>query len=429
MSNAVVIGAQWGDEGKAKIIDYLTRNSDIIIRFQGGANAGHTVVVDGEKYVFHMVPSGIIYPSKVCVIGNGVVFDAEQFLCEIKELQQRGIELEKRVLISDCAHLVLPYHKILDSVSESHMKNSKIGTTGRGIGPAYADKAYRTGIRTGDLYQWDHFVEKLTLMHQQKNLLLERMYDHSLQNGLDETIAYFKDIRDTILPYITDTSGFIFNQMQKGKTILFEGAQGTLLDIDHGTYPFVTSSSTVSGAACTGAGVAPSAINHVIGIVKAYTTRVGNGPFPTELSDETGKRLQSEGNEFGATTGRPRRCGWLDSVALRKSIQLNGFTRIALTKLDVLNNFDEIPICTHYELNGKKVEHFPSIQQNLGAVKPIYEYHAGWKSDIAECKKFSDLPQNAIKYVQRIRQLCYNVPFLLISVGSDRNQTIEVEPV
>jgi adenylosuccinate synthase len=429
VANTVVVGSQWGDEGKAKVIDYLTERSDIIIRFQGGANAGHTVVVGEDKFVFHTVPSGIISPNKVCIISNGVVFDAEQFLGEIDDLQKKNISIENRLFISDIAHLVFPFHKTLDLAFEAYMKGNKIGTTGRGIGPAYADKINRIGIRTGDLLDWNNFTGKVTVAYNYKKFLIEKFYNFPFDCSLDELLARYDGIRTRIVPLIRDTGHYIFNALQQKKRLLFEGAQGTFLDIDHGTYPFVTSSNTISGCACTGSGIGPSAIDHVVGIVKAYTTRVGNGPFPTELNDSIGERLRAEGGEFGATTGRPRRCGWFDSVVVRKAVQLNGLTRIALMKLDVLNMFDEIQICTHYEINGKKVTDFPSVSLDVEKVVPVYESHQGWKSDISQCKKVSELPSLAMKYVKRIQEICYKVPLLMISVGPERNQTLEVEPI
>ncbi len=429
MPNTIIMGSQWGDEGKAKVIDYLTERSDVIIRFHGGANAGHTVVVDGDKFVFHMVPSGIMYPLKTCVVSNGVVFDAEQLLIEVDELKEKGISIDNRLFVSDLAHMVLPYHKLLDVTRESDSNKIKIGTTGRGIGPTYADKVNRTGIRTGDLYDWDIFTAKLKVAFAEKREIVEKIYQSEFTIDLNETLEKYREIRERILPLLTDTGNYIYNCLLQNKNLLFEGAQGTFLDIDHGTFPFVTSSNTVSGAACSGAGVAPSTIDHVVGIVKAYTTRVGNGPFPTELLDSTGEQLRKMGAEFGATTGRPRRCGWLDSVVIRKAIQLNGFTRIALTKLDVLSNFKEIKICTHYEIDGKKVENFPTNSSAIEKIVPIYETHPGWDGDITGITKVSELPENAVKYVKRIQELCYNVPALIISVGPERSQTIEVEPI
>ncbi len=429
MPNAVIVGSQWGDEGKAKVIDYLTERSDIIIRFQGGANAGHTVIVDGKKFVFHLVPSGLMYPGKVCIVGNGVVFDAEQFLREVDELNESGISVKDSLFVSNLAHLVLPYHKAQDNACEASMGKGKIGTTGRGIGPAYADKANRCGIRAGDLVDWDIFVTKFKQMFAVKKQLVEKLYNTEFTLSEDEILDNYKKVRERMLPFIIDTATYLYTATQNKKHLLFEGAQGTFLDIDHGTYPFVTSSNTISGSACSGCGVGPTVIDHVIGITKTYTTRVGNGPFPTELNDATGEQLRKDGGEFGATTGRPRRCGWFDSVMIRKAIQLNGITRLALTKLDVLNNLDEIKVCTHYEINGKKTDQYPSTLNELEKAIPVYESLEGWKSDISGCKKMSDLPSKALAYYNRLLKLCYDVPALILSVGPDRNQTIEITPL
>jgi adenylosuccinate synthase len=429
MPNAVVVGTQWGDEGKAKVIDYLAENSDIIIRYQGGANAGHTVIVAGKKFVFHMVPSGIMYPDKLCLVSNGVVFDAEQFLREVDELIDSGISVENRLFVSDLAHLVLPYHKALDTANESNMGNGKIGTTGRGIGPAYADKASRTGIRAGDLLDWDSFTKKFTENFETKRKIIENVCSVPFNLNKEEIIASYWNFRARLLPFITDTAFLIFSEHKKGKRLLFEGAQGTFLDIDHGTYPFVTSSNTLSGSACTGSGIGPAAIDHVIGIVKMYTTRVGNGPFPTELNCATGDFLRKTGGEFGATTGRPRRCGWFDAVLVRKAVQLNGLTRLALTKLDVLNGLDEIKICTHYEIDGKKTDQYPSSLSQLEKAVPIYETLQGWKCDITGCKSYKDLPSEAISYIEQVKKLCYSVPVLIVSTGPDRIETLSVEPI
>ena len=355
MPNAVIVGTQWGDEGKAKVIDYLTERSDLVIRFQGGANAGHTVIVDGKKFVFHLVPSGVMYNNKTCIVGNGVVFDMEQFLLEVDDLKKYDISVDNRLFVSSNAHLVLPYHKAHDAARESSRGKGKIGTTGRGIGPAYADKVSRIGLRAGDISNWDLFKEKFMDGFNHHKSVITRIYNADFDLDATEILDRYKVVRERILPFISDTAHMIFEAQRAGKQLLFEGAQGTFLDIDHGTYPFVTSSNTISGCACNGSGIGPSAIDHVIGIVKTYTTRVGNGPFPTELNDTTGELLQREGGEFGATTGRVRRCGWFDSVMVRKAVQVNGLTRFALTKLDVLNKLDEINICTHYEIDGKKV--------------------------------------------------------------------------
>jgi adenylosuccinate synthase len=428
MPNAVIVGTQWGDEGKAKVIDYLAGFCDIVIRFHGGANAGHTVIANKEKFIFHLVPSGIMYPGKTCIVGNGVVFDIEQFLKEVDELRGKNITVDGRLFVSDLAHLVLPYHKLQDSANESAMGAGKIGTTGRGIGPAYADKAARIGLRVGDLVDWDAFKVKLGRNFEIKKQLLS-FYKQPFPLKLEEMVEQYRGLRTRMLPFIADTSSLLNTAAKNGKSLLFEGAQGTFLDIDHGTYPFVTSSNTIAGAACTGAGVGPSLIHHVVGIVKAYTTRVGNGPFPTELDNELGGRIRSEGGEFGATTGRPRRCGWFDSVLLRRSAQLNGLTRLALTKLDVLNSLDEVQICTHYEIGGKKTDIFPTTMEAAQKATPCYETMPGWKSDLSRCKKLLDLPPNAMKYVKRLQELCYGLPLLLLSIGPDRSQTIEVEPL
>jgi adenylosuccinate synthase len=428
MPNAVIVGTQWGDEGKAKVIDYLSRSCDIVIRFHGGANAGHTVIADGRKFIFHLVPSGIMYPHKICVVSNGVVLDIEQFLKEIDELTLKNISVEGRLFISDCAHLVLPYHKLQDVASETAMGNAKIGTTGRGIGPAYADKASRSGLRVGDMIDWDSFSEKFRNNCETKKLLLSA-YGQPFTLNIGDCLEQYRSMRTRILPFITDTSALLYSASKSGKSLLFEGAQGTFLDIDHGTYPFVTSSNTISGAACTGAGIGPSSIHHVIGIVKAYTTRVGNGPFPTEQANETGQRIREKGGEFGATTGRPRRCGWFDSVLLRRSAQMNGLTRLAITKLDVLSDLDEIKICTHYEIDGKRVDLFPSRAGILEKAVVRYESLPGWKTDLFGCKTMADLPANALRYVNRLQELCYGIPLLLVSIGPDRSQTMEVEPL
>ncbi|MDR3013140.1 MAG: adenylosuccinate synthase [Chitinispirillales bacterium] len=429
MPNSVIVGAQWGDEGKAKVIDYLTEGADLVIRFQGGSNAGHTVIVDGVKYVFHLVPSGIISPGKICIIGNGVVVDPEQLLKEIDELAVNGIDASGRLFVSNLAHLVLPYHKALDLAAESGLGAGKIGTTGRGIGPAYADKVSRLGLRMDDLYDWDVFCKKFMTGFDAAKRKIELLYGGEFSLNADEILNRYGEMRENLLPFIEDTCRYIFKAERSGKKLLFEGAQGTFLDIDHGTYPFVTSSNTVAGSACIGAGVGPQSIHHCVGIVKTYTTRVGNGPFPTELNDAIGEELRNAGKEFGTTTGRPRRCGWLDAVMVRKAVQLNGITRLALTKLDVLSDLDEIKICTHYEISGKRVEQYPSSERELAEAVPIYKTLPGWKRDISECKSFTDLPVEAVDYINVIRNQCYDIEVLIVSVGPDRSQTIEVKSI
>ena len=429
MSCTVVVGAQWGDEGKAKTIDYLSERADIIVRFQGGANAGHTVVVGSDTYVFHLVPSGIIYPGRTCLISNGVVLDAEQLLHEIDELSARGIDMAGRLFVSDRAHLALPYHRAQDLAAERDKGSKKIGTTGRGIGPAYADKSSRRGLRAGDLRDWDRFASRLAKAVERKGELIRAYYGADYALEPEAVVQSYQTVRERLLPMLTDTSQLLFDAIRAGKRVLFEGAQGTFLDIDHGTYPFVTSSNTIAGSVCVGAGIGPSSITNVVGIVKAYTTRVGNGPFPTELLDDAGEHLRRVGGEFGATTGRPRRCGWFDSVLLRKSIELNGMTRMALTKLDVLSEVDEIRICTHYRIDGKCTGRFPSDLHELERAEPVYETLPGWKQPLQAAATLSELPCAAQAYVARLRELCYDVPLLLLSVGADRSRTIEIEPV
>jgi adenylosuccinate synthase len=428
MPNTIVVGTQWGDEGKAKVIDYLTRSADVIVRFQGGANAGHTVIAEGKKFVFHLVPSGIINPDKVCLVGNGVVFDAQQFLHEVDELRTMGISVDERLFVSDLAHLVLPFHRLEDAAAESY-RDGQIGTTGRGIGPAYQDKVARTGIRVGDLLDWELFTAKFNRAFSAKRALITGLYGSPFNCDAAAVLDEYRGVRAALLPFVTDTAERLSSALRAKKRLLFEGAQGTFLDVDHGTYPYVTSSNTISGAACTGSGIGPRAIDHVVGIVKAYTTRVGNGPFPAELTDSVGEKLRSVGGEFGATTGRPRRCGWFDSVMVRKAVQLNGLTRFALTKIDVLNDLDTIDICTHYEIDGKKVEQYPSQCSLVERAKPVYETLEGWKADLAGCTRYADLPAKAIAYIERLRALCYGIPLLIVSTGPDRKQTIEVEPL
>jgi len=429
MSNSVIVGAQWGDEGKAKIIDVLTKQSDIIVRFQGGANAGHTVIVDGTQYVFHLIPAGIIYPGKSCLIGNGVVVDLHQLLHEKNEIQDKGIDCANRLFISDSAHIVLPYHIATDKAQENSMGGNKIGTTGRGIGPAYADKVSRKGIRVGELRYWDQFTKKLKINFDSKKCYIEQILKQSFTLNFDEIVANFQSLRDEVVPMIIDSSCYLFEQIQQGKKVLFEGAQGTFLDNDHGTYPYVTSSNTLAGAVCTGAGVGPSMIDNVVGIVKTYTTRVGNGPFPTELSDSTGEHLQQRGGEFGATTGRPRRCGWFDAVMIRKSIQVNGITHFALTKLDVLDELDEIKVCVKYKIGDTISEQYPSDPLALSQAIPVYETLPGWKADSSKARSFEQLPANAQAYIQFLQKQCYNAPIHIVSVGRERNETFQITPL
>lgn len=423
MSNTVVIGAQWGDEGKGKIVDLLSAESQVIVRFQGGANAGHTIKTSNGETILHLVPSGILFPQTLCIIGNGVVLDAEVFLEEIGNLSQKGIDVSpKRLCISKKCHLVLPYHKALDKAREAKKAQNKIGTTGRGIGPAYEDKAARTGIRAADLADPKLLETKINHALIEKNALLHGLYHYEPMNG-EEILQKMLAIAPKLLPYIQDADQKIHEAIDADKNILFEGAQGIHLDIDHGTYPFVTSSNTVAGGACAGCGIAPGDIDRIIGVVKAYSTRVGSGPFPTELLDDAGNYLRASGHEFGATTGRPRRCGWFDAVILRESCRLNGITDIALTKLDVLQNLPVLKICVAYMLDGKKIDYPPQEEGALSRVTPVYEEFSGFEDDIDKCRKFSDLPKEAQNYVRVIEKLT-GTPISMISVGPDRDQNI-----
>lgn len=423
MANTVIIGAQWGDEGKGKIVDMLSAQSQVIVRFQGGNNAGHTIKVKGEETILHLIPSGILHDGKICLIGNGVVLDPAVFLSEVDHLAARGIDVAPtRLGISKKTHLIMPYHKSLDKAREAKRAGHKIGTTGRGIGPCYEDKAARVGLRAGDLADPGLVREKVRHALLEKNVLLRDLYKFE---PLDENAVCDEllGLAPRLLPYLTDVDARIHETMLAGQNVLFEGAQGIHLDIDHGTYPFVTSSNTVAGNAAAGSGVAPGALNRIVGIVKAYTTRVGSGPFPTELLDDTGSYLRTKGHEFGATTGRPRRCGWLDAVVLRETVRLNGLTDIALTKLDVLQNLPALQICVAYELDGKRLEYLPQEEGALGRVTPVYEELPGFEDDISECTAFEELPGTVQGYIRRIEELS-GVKVSMISVGADRRQTI-----
>ena len=423
MANTVIIGAQWGDEGKGKIVDMLSARSQVIVRFQGGNNAGHTIKVKGEETILHLIPSGILHDGKICLIGNGVVLDPAVFLSEVDHLAARGIDVAPtRLGISKKTHLIMPYHKSLDKAREAKRAGHKIGTTGRGIGPCYEDKAARVGLRAGDLADPGLVREKVRHALLEKNVLLRNLYKFE---PLDENAVCDEllGLAPRLLPYLTDVDARIHETMLAGQNVLFEGAQGIHLDIDHGTYPFVTSSNTVAGNAAAGSGVAPGTLNRIVGIVKAYTTRVGSGPCPTELLDDTGSYLRTKGHEFGATTGRPRRCGWLDAVVLRETVRLNGLTDIALTKLDVLQNLPALQICVAYELDGKRLEYLPQEEGALGRVTPVYEELPGFEDDISECTAFEELPGTVQGYIRRIEELS-GVKVSMISVGADRRQTI-----
>lgn len=423
MANTVIIGAQWGDEGKGKIVDLLSSDSDLIIRYQGGANAGHTIKTGGKETILHLIPSGILHPDSRCVIGNGVVLDPEIFLKEVKALKEKGVDVSPaRLAISKKAHLIMPYHKSLDKAREAKRAGEKIGTTGRGIGPCYEDKAARIGLRAADLANPDLVRKKVAHALLEKNALLKDLYKFDPLDA-EKVSADLLALAPEILPYIQDTDEIIHKAKDEKKELLFEGAQGVHLDIDHGTYPYVTSSNTVSGGAAPGSGIAPTDIDKVIGVAKAYTTRVGSGPFPTELLDDAGSYLQTQGHEFGATTGRPRRCGWLDAVILRDSVRLNGFSGLALTKLDVLQNLPQLKICVAYELDGKRLEHLPQNEGDLERVKPIYETLPGFEDSIDQCKNYADLPVEVKNYIKRIEELS-GIPVEYVSVGPDREQTI-----
>ncbi len=421
----VVVGAQWGDEGKGKVIDLLTERADIVARYQGGHNAGHTVVVGKEEFILHLIPSGILHKGKQCVIGNGVVVDPAALLEEMDGLQKRGIRFDKNLLISGNAHLIMPYHKALDVASENLKGNKKIGTTGRGIGPAYADKTGRKGIRMADLRDPELFREKLTANTGEANFLLDRYYNAppvQPDQVYEEYLGYAKRLKK----YIVDTTLYLNGAVRKNKKVLAEGAQGTHLDVDHGTYPFVTSSNPTAGGACTGLGIGPRAITEVMGIVKAYTTRVGSGPFPTELENELGELLRTRGKEFGATTGRARRCGWADTLVIRHAVRVNGMTSVAITKLDVLDDLDELKICVGYRYNGKLYEEMPSEIAVLEKGEPQYITMPGWRRSTIGIKKYDDLPKKARAYVEKLCKLSGVKP-AIISTGARRDETIMLE--
>ncbi len=424
MSSVVVVGSQWGDEGKGKIVDLLTRYADCIVRFQGGNNAGHTLVVNGRKYIFHIIPSGILYQDKQCMIGNGVIIDPQILLGEIHSLAEKQLPVTPdRLMISENAHLIVEYHKRLDQAQEaSRSAGKRIGTTGRGIGPCYADKTARTGIKIGDLLDEQLLREKLKSNLDEKNFLLTKRYGED-PVSFDEVVADLLRCGEQLTPFLGNVSVALDTARKQGRNILFEGAQGTQLDIDHGTYPFVTSSNTVAGNACNGTGFGPTHIDGVIGILKAYTTRVGEGPFPTELLDATGDALQEKGGEFGATTGRKRRCGWLDTVVAGDAVRLNGLTGLAITKLDVLSGQQVLKIATSYRL-GKQVLHcMPAHIGKARAVEPVYEEMPGWQAEIGEVRSLSDLPVEARDYIKRIEDLT-GVEAVIVSVGPDREETL-----
>ena len=427
MSTLVVVGIQWGDEGKGKIVDLLTQYADCIVRFQGGNNAGHTLVVDGQKTIVRLIPSGVLHAGKICGIGNGVVVDPQVLVEEIDTLQKQGCLTDPTSLkISETAHLIMPYHKAIDLARERLRGEGRIGTTGRGIGPTYEDKMARIGIRVIDLLDEEIFREKLTHNLKEKNIYLGSMLK---EQALDFTQIFdeYCHLRDRLAPYVTDVSRYLYEEINHGRKVLFEGAQGSMLDVDHGTYPYVTSSNTVAGAVCTGAGIAPQFIHNVIGISKTYTTRVGGGPFPTELFGPEGEKLRRDGGEFGTVTGRPRRCGWFDAVVARSAARLNGLTSLALTKIDVLSGLQTLRICTAYEYKGRRYDEVPPSAHILENLTPIYEELPGWSERLTDLRSLDALPENARRYVERIEQLA-NVPVKMISVGAGREETILIRP-
>ena len=418
----VVVGAQWGDEGKGKLVDVLSERADLVVRYQGGANAGHTVVIGETQFVLRQIPSGILHPGAVCVVGNGVVLEPETFFGELDQLAERGVATEGRIFVSDRAHLVLPYHKLLDAASE---KSQKLGTTGRGIGPAYEDKYGRRGIRVADLRHLECARALLAERVDRANRLLEMM-GSAERASYEQHVALLERLAPRILPLAADAGLLVHRAVRQGKRVLLEGAQGALLDVDHGTYPFVTSSNTTAGGAAVGAGIGPTLINGVLGVVKAYTTRVGNGPLPTEAPSPHGDRLRQVGGEFGAVTGRPRRCGWFDATVVRYAARVNGLTGLAVTKLDVLDGFEEIPICTSYRLDGGACEEMPAEVEDLGRVEPVYEVLRGWNRPTGAARKLEDLPKEARAYLDRLEALS-GVPARYLSVGTRRDQIIEIE--
>ncbi len=422
MPVAVVLGMQWGDEGKGKIIDLLSQEADIVARYQGGHNAGHTICFDDKEYVLHLIPSGIFHDGKLCVIGNGVVIDPSALVEEMGELNQAGIDLKNRLVLSDRANIILPYHSVSDRSREKEGKFQKIGTTGRGIGPSYSDKIARIGIRACDFLDENSLREKFHVNYQEKKKILKHLYDLDLPD-FDSMFQDLLSFREMILEYIGDTQLLLQKAIAENKKILCEGAQGTMLDVDHGTYPFVTSSSSTAGGACTGLGIPPTKIDRVVGVIKAYTTRVGEGPFPTELHDGAGQKLRDEGHEFGATTGRPRRCGWFDAVVAKHGIGINGIDALVLTKIDVLDKFKTIKVCTGYKYKGKVYEEMPADLDCLENCEPVYTEHEGWMANTVGITAYDELPEKAKSYIESLGKLL-QTKFLMISTGPQRNYTI-----
>ena len=426
MSTVVISGAQWGDEGKGKIVDYLAAQANTVVRFQGGSNAGHTVTVNGAEYKLRLLPSGILYKGTLCVIGNGVVVDPQCLLEEIDSMQKRGVDTSG-IRVSNRAHVVMPWHKLFDELNETLRGKNKIGTTKRGIGPCYIDKDDRIGIRICDLIDREEFSDKVAKVIGIKNLILENVYNHAPLDA-DEIIREYESYAERLRPFVCDTITLLNEEIDAGKKILFEGAQATMLDIDYGTYPFVTSSHPISGGVGIGAGVAPKKIDKVVSVVKAYCTRVGEGPFPTEQLNEIGDKLREAGHEFGTVTGRPRRTGWLDACVVKYAGQLSGTDYMAVTRLDILDDFDEIKMCTAYKLDGKILNEIPASLKVLAKVEPVYETFAGWKKDISKIRRYEDLPANAKKYLERMAEVT-KIKLGIISVGANREQTIVLENI
>ena len=422
MSVKVIIGAQWGDEGKGKLVDVLSENVDIVARYQGGANAGHTVYIDEKKYILHLIPGGILRENTTCIIGNGVVFDPIAFFEELDFLKDNSISTQGRLFVSDRAHVIFPYHKLIDQLKEESLNKKKIGTTGRGIGPAYVDKFNRSGIRIVDLFDRVLLKEKIENNLEIINRDLKEIYKKStVKSG--EIIKQINGYVEKLNPFVKNTSKYLYDSWKNGVSIILEGAQGCLLDVDFGSYPYVTSSNPTCGGAITGSGLPPQSLQDIIGVIKAYTTRVGGGPFPSEETGEIGERLRKSGSEFGATTGRPRRCGWFDVVAANHAVRLNGFTELALTKLDVLDEFEKIQVCTSYKLNREVIDDFPASMKILSSCNPVYETIDGWQSPTDHCRKFEDLPDKARLYIEYLEDII-QVPIKYISVGADRRQII-----
>ncbi len=426
MSTVVVVGTQWGDEGKGKITDFLAESADVVARYQGGNNAGHTILIDNKKYKLHLIPSGIFYNDKVCVIGNGMVLNPSALIEEIQYIHDNGFSTEN-LRISDRAHIIMPYHLLLDGLEEDRKGANKIGTTRKGIGPCYMDKAARNGIRVADLMDAEEFETKLRRLVEEKNRVIEQVYG---AKGLsaDSILKEYLEYAEVLRPYVTDTSVVLNDSIDEGKRVLFEGAQGVMLDIDQGTYPFVTSSNPTAGGVCIGSGVGPTKISQIIGVAKAYTTRVGDGPFPTELNNEIGDRIRETGNEYGTTTGRPRRVGWFDSVVVRHARRVSGITGLSLNSLDVLTGLESVKICTGYKYRGEIITHYPASLKMLSECEAVYEELPGWSEDITNVRRLEDLPANTRRYVERVSELT-GIPIAIFSVGRNREQTNLVKAI